>query len=151
MNVMHFQEAGFDCFTAGDNVRIITEGVFFDVIIADEVVIKIPKKDTNNFNEPLDLQEMVNIQNYLAKHMSEVDEAYLFHGYIITKKAKGIRSDYIKENSFIDVYNRKIKILTDYIDYLGVEISDITRHNVFIDGDKWKLIDFSGVRYKKPE
>lgn len=144
------KEAGFDVCVLRDDVRIITEGVFFDVIIFEDIVIKIPKKDTNNFKEPLDLQVMVDVQNYLAKNMSEVQPALFFKNYVITKKATGIRSDFIKDNKFRDEFSRKIKIITKKIEDLGVEIADITRCNVFIDGDRWQLIDFSGARFKKP-
>ena len=151
MDIQVFQSAGYDMCVVDGRVNIITEGVYFDVIVFDDVVVKIPKKPTNNFNEKLDLEQMVSIQNYLAKHMSEVEPATLFNNMVITKKATGIRSDIIKDNKFREVFDRKVKIMTDYIDHLGVEISDITRRNIFIDGDKWQLIDFSGARFKPPE
>jgi len=145
--VKYLNELGYDLLLIDNNIEIITEGVYFDVIILNNVVIKILKNQLNNFDELFNIIEMVEIQNHLAKHMDEVFPAYVFKNYIITDKVPGIRCDKIKDKRFEETFLNKIQELKTVIRKLGVEIIDITRHNLFFDDNKFYMVDFSGVRY----
>ena len=128
-----------------NNFEYYTSSSFFNVLIFNDYVVKIPKH--HSVKERYRLKEIVEIQNYLADNIENCLPCKLIEGMIVMPKAKGKRLDSFSEEEQLK-FRGMLEELRKKINDLGIDIIDIYAvKNSFYDEETGKLtyIDYCGV------
>jgi len=127
--------------------KIDETGVYFTVLIFDDYVVKIPKRDkVKDINM---LKFISDSQTELSEKVNGVLPCWLIEGVLIMPKAKGKRSDHHKDKKeHIKALRQEI---LDQIKSFGYELKDHGFKNMFYDEeqDQVYMIDFHAIRTSK--
>jgi len=129
--------------------KIDESGVYFTVLIFDDYVIKIPKKDkVKDINA---LKFISDAQTSISENVNGVLPCWLIEGVLVMPKAKGVRSDKVPEKKG-HIKQLRSKVL-EQIKELGYELRDHGFKNIFYDEDQDQvyMIDFHAVRTFQPK
>lgn len=119
-------------------------GVYFSVLVFQDYVVKIPKKEMGM--EVEQLKFIAEAQTELAEHVNGVLPCWMIENVLIMPKAKGRRADAcLSKKAHIKAL--KAEILHKIKD-LGYELRDTGARNMFYDEaeDQVYMIDFHAVR-----
>lgn len=119
-------------------------GYYFTVLIFNDYVVKIPKKDLVKDVE--ELKFIADTQTELAEHVNGVLPCWLIENVLVMPKAKGRRADACLSKK-AHIKGLKMEILSKIKD-MGYELKDTGSRNMFYDEaeDQVYMIDFHAVK-----
>ncbi len=124
--------------------KIDESGVYFTVLVFEDYVVKIPKKD--KVKDVQELKFIADTQTKVSEHVDGVLPCWLIDNVLIMPKAPGKRADEFPDKKTY-FKNMKQKILSQIKD-LGYDLRDTGMKNMFYDEsqDQIYMIDFHAVR-----
>ncbi len=128
--------------------KVDESGVYFTVLVFQDYVIKIPKKDKVKDIEALKF--ISDTQTHVSEHVNGVLPCWLIENVLVMPTAKGTRSDQRKDKNE-HIKKLKKEILAQIND-LGYTLSDTGSRNTFYDEeqDQVYMIDFHAVKKGVP-
>ncbi len=125
--------------------KVDETGVYFTVLVFEDYVIKIPKKD--KVKDVKELKFISDTQTEVSKHVDGILPCWLIENVLIMPKSPGKRTDEFSAGEKQKFKQIKNQIL-EQIKTLGYDLRDTGMKNMFYDKDQDQLyiIDFHAVR-----
>ena len=129
-----------------EDIQVFTNGAFFNVVIIQDLVIKVPKK--REVNNSKYLKKICDIQNGLSEKFDSVLPCKKIDNFIIMPRADGVRADFMDDEKWRRIKKKVEKEIKSIKDNENILLKDAVRKNIIYneEEDKFYFIDFSNVK-----